>query len=562
MGNANSQPQGGGVKLIGGSISMSYSLGTNGSDTLLPNQFLQPNGFLQSANKRYKLIMQTDGNFVGYQEDKPFWASNTSGRPGGFVIMQTDGNLVLNAGTAPINNQGAFWSSQTNGKGVPGKYRLVMRNDRNIVIYDLTNQAIWASNTNIASLKTYEGPENGVDYPGNDIQEFPNSDPNDCADRCNDRSECVGFATNSAGQNCWLKSSFGAPIQNDQRPTWKKPGVNTSGGAFLQGLRGEAARKQAEAVAAKQAAEAAEAARVAAEAEKARQTQAEAARAAQAEAARRAAAAAEAERAARAAAEQRAAEAAAAAARDAAAKAKAEADAKAAADAAAAAKAKADADAKAAADAAAAAKAQAAATLAALMERIAILEAAAKAQAEREAKAKADAEAAVARIKAEQEAAAAAAAAKLAAEKAAAEQDAARKVALERAAAEAKAAAEKAEVDRIAAQKAAEEAEKAAIVAKAAAQKKMVENTTKCLHTLRQCVANARDDIASAPSPSTASEGAGVYMALAPAAGKSGYTYEGAPYASAPLTTRTGVLVRILFAIFLILFVLYMSKQV
>jgi len=516
------------------SVAPSYSLGENGSPNLVDNQFLQPNGFLQSPNKRYKLIMQTDGNFVGYQEDKPFWASNTSGRPGGFVIMQTDGNLVLYAGTGPTNNQGAFWSSQTNGKGTPGKYRLVMQNDRNIVVYDMNNQAIWASNTNIASLGTYEGPENGVDYPGNDIQEFPNSDPNYCADRCNDRSECVGFATNSAGQNCWLKSSFGAPIQSDQRPTWKKPGVNTSGGAFLQGLRDEAARKQAEAVAAKQAAEAAAAAQRAAEAERVRQAKIEAERAARAEA------------------ERRAAEAAAASARDAAAKAKAEADAKAAAARDAAAKAKAEADAKAAAEREAAAKAQASAELKALNERIAALEAAAKAQADREAKAKADAEAAVARIKAEQEAAAAAAAAKLAAEKAAAEQDAAKKLALERAAVAAKAAAEKAEVDRLAAQKAAEEAEKAAIKAKAEAQKKMVTNTRQCLMTLRQCVATARDD-ASAPSPSSASEGAGVYMGLAPAAsGKSGYMYEGSPYESRPLGSNR--ILMILLALLILVF--------
>ena len=533
-------------------VAPSYSLGENGSPNLVDNQFLQPNGFLQSTNKRYKLIMQTDGNFVGYQEDKPFWASNTSGRPGGFVIMQTDGNLVLYAGSGPNDNQGAFWSSQTSGKGARGKYRLVMQNDRNIVVYDMNNQAIWTSNTNIASLGTYEGPENGVDYPGNDIQEFPNSDPNFCADRCNDRSECVGFATNSAGQNCWLKSSFGAPIQNDQRPTWKKPGVNTSGGAFLQGLRDEAARKQAEAVAAKQAAEAAAAAQRAAEAERVRQAQIEAKRAARAEAERRAAEAAAAERAARAEAERRAAEAVAASARDAAAKAKAEADAKAVAEREAAAKAKAEADVKAAAEREAAAKAQASAELKALNERIAALEAAAKAQADREAKAKADAEAAVARIKAEQEAAAAAAAAKLAAEKAAAEQDAAKKLALERAAVAAKAAAEKAEVDRLAAQKAAEEAEKAAIKARAEAQKKMVTNTRQCLMTLRQCVATARDD-ASAPSPSSASEGAGVYMGLAPAAsGKSGYMYEGSPYESRPLGSNR--ILMILLALLILVF--------
>ena len=81
----------------------------------------------------------------------------------------------------------------------------------------------------------------------------------------------------------------------------------------------------------------------------------------------------------------------------------------------------------------------------------------------------------------------------------------------------------------------------------------MVTNTRQCLMTLRQCVATARDDDASAPSPSSASEGAGVYMGLAPAAsGKSGYMYEGSPYESRPLGSNR--ILMILLALLILVF--------
>jgi len=134
----------------------------------------------------------------------------------------------------------------------------------------------------------------------------------------------------------------------------------------------------------------------------------------------------------------------------------------------------------------------------------------------------------------------------------------------------------------------------------------------KCLKTLRSCVANASDGPSTAPASSRSNAQAPASSrsnAPAPASkpgtsnyeieaynadegeetyegegeetyeaegeetyegegeetyegeGEETYVLEGAPYVSTGMT-RMGVLVRILFAIFLILFVLYMAKQV
>jgi len=106
---------------------------------------------LESTNKKYFAIMQTDGNFVlysagsfnGKRKDNPIWASNTMRKGTGpyKVWMQNDGNLVVYDSKSPI------WASNTSGKG-KGPYKLLLQDDGNFVLYDSVNAVIWASNTN------------------------------------------------------------------------------------------------------------------------------------------------------------------------------------------------------------------------------------------------------------------------------------------------------------------------------------------------------------------------------------------------------------------------------
>ena len=99
---------------------------------------------LRDPSGTYTFCMQSDGNVVGSQGSRPFWASNTNGRGVGpyRLTMQADGNLV-----AYDSTNKAIWASNTNGKGV-APYYFVMQADRNAVIYGAKG-ATWATNTNI-----------------------------------------------------------------------------------------------------------------------------------------------------------------------------------------------------------------------------------------------------------------------------------------------------------------------------------------------------------------------------------------------------------------------------
>jgi hypothetical protein len=134
---------------------------TGGTDTLQQNQYLATGSQLTSQGGNYVLVMQTDGNLVGYNANQigsgAWWASNTAGKGNNLIAqMQNDGNFVIypsNSTGGPISItpfSGALWASGSSGKGV-GPYRLVMQSDRNIVVYDGNNQPQWASGTNVSN---------------------------------------------------------------------------------------------------------------------------------------------------------------------------------------------------------------------------------------------------------------------------------------------------------------------------------------------------------------------------------------------------------------------------
>ncbi len=262
----------------------------NGKPQMNAGESLNVNEQLVSSNGRYRLIMQADGNLVGYEGNQPFWATGTNGKTvpvrTGFIslprlankaIMQADGNFVLYAVVNQV--QVPVWATATNGRGGT---RLVMQNDRNVVIYNSANQAVWSSNTGVPSISKFQDRGREVDYPGGDLNNYPNSDPNFCADRCNDDPRCAGFVTAADGQGCWTKSTFANPVWNDKRPTWTKPGV-----ALPRPTGPSPAEQRAQAAAA---AAAAARAAAAAAAQKAEAEKTEAARKAAADAAAAAAA--------------------------------------------------------------------------------------------------------------------------------------------------------------------------------------------------------------------------------------------------------------------------------
>ena len=106
-------------------------------DRLLSNTRLLPGQSITSTNGRYRLLFQTDGNLVLYDdvERSAPWSSNTAGISAGSVLMQPDGNLVV------YDTQGRdHWSTVTPGNA--GAY-VVVQNDGNLVIYRTDGDAAW-----------------------------------------------------------------------------------------------------------------------------------------------------------------------------------------------------------------------------------------------------------------------------------------------------------------------------------------------------------------------------------------------------------------------------------
>lgn len=88
------------------------------------------------------VIMQSDGNLVLYAPgSKARWDTNTQGNPGAYAVMQGDGNLVVYSSSG-----GALWNSQTNGSGATFAQ---VQDDGNFVLYtSLSNgRAVWQSGT-------------------------------------------------------------------------------------------------------------------------------------------------------------------------------------------------------------------------------------------------------------------------------------------------------------------------------------------------------------------------------------------------------------------------------
>ena len=94
---------------------------------------------LVSPNQQFQLAMQADGNLVMYNNyGRALWASNTAGNPGAYLVNQSsDGNLVIYAADGHV-----VWDAGTQGN--PGD-ALQLQDDGNLVMYSSSGQAIWAT---------------------------------------------------------------------------------------------------------------------------------------------------------------------------------------------------------------------------------------------------------------------------------------------------------------------------------------------------------------------------------------------------------------------------------
>ncbi len=109
------------------------------TNTLTGEMALYLNDRITSADGRFHLAYQGDGNLVLYQGATPIWASGTDYGNYGRAVMQSDGNFVI------YDQWGsAIWHTNTGGN--PGAY-LIVQNDGNVVIYSSQGWPLWATNT-------------------------------------------------------------------------------------------------------------------------------------------------------------------------------------------------------------------------------------------------------------------------------------------------------------------------------------------------------------------------------------------------------------------------------
>ena len=126
-----------------GASTSNQRAGSAGQSTLPAGASLIDGTQLVSANGKYRLNMQSDGNLVLYWEGHPVWASKTTHDAPDHAVMQNDGNLVIYKGSRVL------WSTGSGGVLRSSRYFLNVQNDGNMVIYSPRHQPVWTSNTNV-----------------------------------------------------------------------------------------------------------------------------------------------------------------------------------------------------------------------------------------------------------------------------------------------------------------------------------------------------------------------------------------------------------------------------
>jgi hypothetical protein len=106
--------------------------------TLYPGR-LYPGQSIKTADGRFRLILQGDGNLVLYSPTHALWATGTDGKSVAFLAMQGDGNLVLYD-----RNGNPLWYSHTAGYG---PLSLITQQDGNLVLYNNINTPYWNTAT-------------------------------------------------------------------------------------------------------------------------------------------------------------------------------------------------------------------------------------------------------------------------------------------------------------------------------------------------------------------------------------------------------------------------------
>lgn len=109
-----------------------YQDSVAGGNVILPGSVLRSD---RTASRT--LTMRADGVLVQVVDGKQIWASKTSGNPGAYAAVQTDGNLVIYTAAKK-----ALWSSATSKAG---SGQLLVQVDGNVVLYGKSDTRVWST---------------------------------------------------------------------------------------------------------------------------------------------------------------------------------------------------------------------------------------------------------------------------------------------------------------------------------------------------------------------------------------------------------------------------------
>lgn len=121
------------------SVNASATAGRAANDRLQSGESLYPGQFLASADGRFIFVLQHDGHAVVYGPSGYLWGTGIANGQGMLLTMQNDGNACLRD---PAMSAQAIWCS---GSVSPGA-ALIMQSDGNLVVQNGWT-VLWASGT-------------------------------------------------------------------------------------------------------------------------------------------------------------------------------------------------------------------------------------------------------------------------------------------------------------------------------------------------------------------------------------------------------------------------------
>jgi hypothetical protein len=123
---------------------------TSSPDFMEPPQTLNLGQELRSANGTFALKFQMDGNLVLYIESKSkyagrmnraVWNSRSENRGATHFVAQKDGNFVIYKPGGDVPHNSVFATGTNDGTW------LVVQDDGNVVLYDLSKSIVWQTST-------------------------------------------------------------------------------------------------------------------------------------------------------------------------------------------------------------------------------------------------------------------------------------------------------------------------------------------------------------------------------------------------------------------------------